>query len=603
MSQFEFKAQNYPDAPGVYRMLQSTDKTLYIGKALNLKKRLSQYFANKHDGRYQLDLLINEVKKIEIIVTNSERDALILENQLIKREKPKFNIRLKDDKTYPYIRLSNDDFPRIEISRESKDGNYKNYGPYTVVSVANHLIDFISTHYGLRRCPGIPLKKLDKACLYEQIGQCSGPCVSKISKEKYSETVKMAEKILNGNMKDVISDAKSKMDAASEVLDYETAAKERDIWKSLKNLNLDQTLEGGHHESVDILSYSQCRGWILLVILQIRGASLWNKDIYEFNAIGPLNEQLESFLLDYYDHRDAPALIAIDDDPSPFVLVQKILTERSKKKIVLRQPKRGELKSWLTMARQNVRAEISCRDLTGSFDSSSQLESIKRECELATKPITCIAMDAAIFGKEEPVVSVVVFTNGKANKKLYRKFIIKGEYLGDIYYIEEALSRWMNRFYNEIKPDLFLIDGGDQQLDVCSGVLKEYNIEVSNNLIAISKGTQRKSGEECLHFTSGKTLYINNAPISMKLFTEMRDEAHRFCNQFNAKRLMQSRLVSSFQKIPGIGPKTESLLRESFPTIIDLKKAKHSEIDAIKKLNQQQKLMLKHWVTANRQKE
>ena len=599
MSRFEFKAQSYPEAPGVYRMLQSSGKTLYIGKALNLKKRLSQYFANKHDGRYQIDLLISEVQKIDVIVTNSERDALILENQLIKREKPKFNIRLKDDKTYPYIRLSNDEFPRIEISRENANSNYKNYGPYTVVSVANHLIDFISTHYGLRRCPGVPLKKLKKACLYEQIGQCSGPCVNKISKKDYGETVKMAEKILNGNMKTVVQDAKARMEAASEALDYEVAAKERDIWKSLKNLNIDQTLEGGHHESVDILSYSQCKGWILLVILQIRGATLWNKDIFEFYAVGPLNEQLESFLLDYYQHRDAPALIAIDDDPSPFMLIQKILSERSKSNIMLRQPKRGELKSWLTMARQNVRAEISCRDLMGSFDTGNQLESIKRECDLPTPPVTCIAMDAAIFGIEEPVVSVIVFKNGKADKSLYRKFIIKGDNLGDIYYIEEALTRWINRFYQEIKPDLFLIDGGNQQLDVCTNVLNHFEIKVTNNLIAISKGDKRKSGEECLHFTSGKILNIRNAPISMKLFTEMRDEAHRFCNSFNAKRLIKSRLMSSFQKIPGIGPKTESVLREYFPTINDLKNAKHKDIESIKKLNQQQKKMLQHWVEAN----
>jgi excinuclease ABC subunit C len=599
MNKFNFKAQNYPESPGVYCMLQADGKTLYIGKALNLKKRLSQYFANKHDGRYQIDLLINEVNHIETIVTNSERDALILENQLIKRQRPKYNIRLKDDKTYPYIRLSTDTFPRIEISRERQNKDYSNFGPYTIVSVANHLIDFISTHYGIRRCPGIPLKKLEKPCLYEQIGQCSAPCVDKISKESYSDTVKIATKILNGDLKNIIKDAKIKMEEASLMMDYETAAKERDIWRALKNLNLEKPIEGGTHDSVDILSYTYYRDWIVLVILQIRNTTLWNKDIFQFRSMGPLYEQLQSFMLDYYQKRDCPKIIAIDDDPKPFDLVQKILNERSQIKIELKQPKRGELKSWMTMARQNVRAEISCRDLTGVFGPDPILRNVKRECELDVEPKTCIAMDAAIFGKEEPVVGVVVFKDGKPDKKSYRKFIIKENKLGDIYYIEEALTRWINRFYDEMKPDVFLIDGGSQQLSVCKDILNEFGIKNNNQLIAISKGDKRKSGEEILHFVTGKNLTIKDAPNAMKFFTEMRDEAHRLCNQFNTKRLIKSRLRSSYQKIPGIGPKTEQTLRKKFPSIQDLLKATKTDINNTQGINSKQKVILNHWIEAN----
>ena len=199
-ARFIFDPRAYPDCPGIYRMLSADSQTLYIGKAQNLGKRLAQYFQGRHDGRYQIDLLLPQVAQVEVIATASERDALVLENQLIKRYKPKYNIRLKDDKTYPYIRLSKDEFPRIEMSREREDSGYEYFGPFTAAGTASRLVEFISTHNGLRRCPGVPLKKLERACLYAQIGQCSAPCIGKVEVAAYSQEVEQARKILPANV-------------------------------------------------------------------------------------------------------------------------------------------------------------------------------------------------------------------------------------------------------------------------------------------------------------------------------------------------------------------------------------------------------------------
>lgn len=585
-------------------MLTSESKTIYIGKALNLRKRLTQYFGNKHDGRYQLDLLIKDVAKIETIVTKNERDALILENQLIKREKPKYNIRLKDDKTYPYIRISKEAFPRIELSREMENPDYEYFGPYTIVSVANHLIDFISTRYQIRRCPGVPLKILDTPCLYDQIGQCSAPCVKKISEENYNEDLKEAKRILNGQTQQAIADAKQRMEQASEALDFENAAKHRDIWQALKNLGKHSTLEGGVHDKVDLFSFAIRHGQMLLVVLQIRSGKLWNKDIFQFQLISSWREPIESFLLDYYQHRDIPNIISFDEECDFLTCCADVLSERANKKIVIKQPKRGELKSWLSMARQNVRAELSCRELTGELDSKHGLELVKNECQLDQLPECGIAIDAAIFGTEEPVVAIIVFQNGRPAKKLYRKFIVKSNALGDIYYIEEAFTRWMKKFYETIQPNFFIIDGGEAQLNIAKSVLDAFHVDYGRRLISISKGDARKSGEEVLHFLSEpKKLDLAQVPHSMKYFTEMRDEAHRFSNQFNQQRLIQSRLSSPFKKIPGIGPKTENKLREKFPTIDHLKKATIEELHECNFLSKSQRKMVEVWIQTNRSPE
>ncbi|MBF0198117.1 MAG: excinuclease ABC subunit UvrC [Planctomycetes bacterium] len=601
-SSFEFIPKAYPEVPGVYRMISDSGEVLYVGKAKNLRKRLSQYFQSQNDGRYQIDLLITKVVQVETIGTRDEKDALILENQLIKRDKPKYNIRLKDDKTYPYIRLSKDEYPRIEVSRQKGDPQYEYFGPYTQSYMASRLVEFISTRYGLRRCPGVPMKTLEKPCLYAQIGQCCAPCVIGKPVMDYCERLSQARRLLAGHTGGLIREAKENMELASEQMNYEMAAHYRDIWKALQGFEKGTILEGGKHESVDVIACIQQRGWNIISILQVRGGVLWNSDHFQQRSMSLWREELPTFLLEYYSHREVAKLISVDDDFEEREDLIGILRDRSGVPCDIRQPKRGELKSWLSMARQNARAEMSCLEATGELDGTEYLERVQRELDLPKLPKKCIALDAAIFSLEEPVGSVVSFLDGKANKKAYRKFKIK-QYAagsGDVYYIEEILRRYLKRCDEESWPDIILIDGGQLQLDAASKVLLEYTNSQSSCLLALSKGEARKSGDELLHIQGrSQPLSLNELPVSMRLWTEMRDEAHRTVNQFISKRMINKRMLSPFSKIPGIGPKSEKVLREHYGTMRDMLLSEPESVMKVKGLNKNQKEMIKYWIMAN----
>ena len=580
-------------------MLSLEGEVIYIGKAKNLRKRLNQYFSNKSDGRFQIEFLVKHTHKVETISTANERDALVLENQLIKREKPKYNIRLKDDKTYPYIRLSNDEFPRVEVSRTKDDKEYKLYGPYTQVSTATRLVEFISTHYGLRRCQGVPLKKLERPCLYAQIGQCSAPCVDKIDEEAYAKTVAMSERILKGETQQAIKDAKKEMQQASDAMNFEKAAYHRDTWKALESFEHRSVMEGGLHQSIDIISCVQHKTWNVISLLQVRNGQLWNSECFQLRALQLWSEELPSFLIELYSHRECPKKILIDDEIEGEEQIQLILSDRAGYKVELGIPQRGELKSWLTMARQNAKAELSCREATGHLEDHTYLERIQKELDLPLLPDKAIALDCAIFSLEEPVGSVVTFKAGKKDKKNYRKFKVRGDFgdKGDVYAVEEVLERYLKRCDETNWPDLILIDGGPVQLAVAAKVLTRLGKVPDRSLLSISKGDKRKRGEEVLHiYGSESTMSFNELPISIRLLTELRDEAHRTSNQFNGKRLLQSRVKNPFLDIPGIGPKTAKLLRSEYGNMKDFEASDPLKLNDLKGLNVRQKKMLSVWI-------
>jgi excinuclease ABC subunit C len=599
---FKFDSKRYPDDPGVYRMLDDQNEVIYIGKAKNLRKRLSQYFIGKSDGRFQIDFLVKQTFTVETIATKDESDALILENQLIKREKPKYNIRLKDDKTYPYVRLSKDEFPRIEVSRNREDSEYQLFGPYTQVSTATRLVEFISTQYGIRRCPGIPMKMLDRPCLYAQIGQCSAPCVKKIDSSHYAENVSMAERLLKGDTQKAIREAKDKMEKSSEQMQFEQAAHYRDTWKALESFEHRSVLEGGVHQSIDIISCIQHKTWNVISLLQTRKGQLWNSECFQQRAMQSWLEEMPSFLIELYSHRDPPKRILIDDDLTEPTALENLLSQRAGYKVQITQPQRGELKSWLSMARQNAKAEVSCREATGHLEDETYLERIQDELQLPNKPMHAIALDCAIFSLEEPVGSIVVFSDGKIDKSKYRKFKVKGEYgeKGDVYAVEEVLERYLKRNLDNW-PDVMLIDGGLQQLNAAANVILRLGYTPDRRLLSISKGEKRKRGEEQLHiYGEVHPRQFGSFPMSERFLTELRDEAHRTSNLFNGQRLIKERLKNPFLIIPGIGQQTAKKLRHAYGTMIEFEKSNPDKLKDIQGITSRQQKMLEVWIKTHR---
>lgn len=599
----DFDPKQYPDEPGVYRMLSAEGRVLYIGKALSLRKRLSQYFQeHRHDGRYQLDLLLPKVNRVEVIVTRDERDALVLENQLIKMEKPRYNIRLKDDKTYPYVRLSKDDFPRVEISRTTGEREYENFGPFVNVGHASKLVELLTCTYGLRRCPPVPLKKLKRPCLYAQIGQCSAPCVDDISREDYADTVAKARKILSGKTGSAIAEAKDSMSIAAENLDYEKAAHWRDVIRALESFQRGALKDSGRRGRIDIFSCVHVRGWMIIAVLGVRDGIFAEAECYQEKALEAWESLFPSFAMEVYNRREIPEMIVSDAGES-FDALTDVLSDRAGSPVNIHHPKRGELRNWLVMARQNARAEASCRTTTGGLGVSEEyLEAVRDETGLARVPKRVIALDISHHGGENPVGSVVVFVNGEPDNTLYRHYKLKREagVEGDARDLGEVLGRYLKRLSPDDVPDAILLDGAKVQLDEGCRVLKEADLEPQGRLMAISKGEGRRSGLESLHMPNQKTRSLEELPVSMRLWTHMRDEAHRYANRLREKRSHQSRLASPFSKLPGIGPKAEKILRATFGTLPRMLNSRPEEVDELKGINKNQKELLKFLITENR---
>ncbi|MBF0245659.1 MAG: excinuclease ABC subunit UvrC [Planctomycetes bacterium] len=599
LGSFRFDPLAYPELPGIYRMRGLEGQVLYIGKALNLRKRLGQYFQKKpHDNRFQLDLLIPQIESVEVVATSCEKDALILENQLIKSEKPKYNIRLRDDKTYPFIRLSKDEFPRIELSRKPGDGVYDNFGPYTEVATANGLIELIVTHFGLRRCPQIPMKKLERPCLYAQIGQCSAPCTGAISALAYGERATQVRQILLGNTRFLKDHAQMEMQACSSRLDYERAAFWRDLLRSLDGYEKRSIGRGKSSQCLDAFSCVESRGWQIIHCLRVIGGQLSDRETIAQRAILNWEDLMPSFLLEFYSYKDIPPLILTDREGENMSEVAEILSERSDRKVKVHKPIRGILHNWSLMSLQNARAELSCREATGGLGSDEEyLLRVWRELDLPRIPFVAVALDLSNLGGEEPCGAVVCFRDGKPDKRSYRHYRIRGEAAGDAAGIREVLLRHLKKLAPEDLPDAILVDGGLQQLSAAAEALQEAGYPADRGLLALSKGAARIRGEEILHFHGDATTRrLAELPASMRLWTHLRDEAHRFSRRLMHKRTSSKRLRSPLLDIPGIGPAAERALRKACGPLSSLRKLPPEKLEEIKGLSRTQKDSLRLWL-------
>ena len=561
--------------PGVYRMLDGEEQVLYVGKARNLKKRVSSYFSRSLNRRIQL--MVSQIARIEIIVTHTEAEALILENHLIKSLKPKYNVLLRDDKSYPYIYLSTDlAFPSLSFQRGSRKGKGRYFGPYPSAGSTRDTLQLLQKLFPVRQCEEGFFQNRSRACLQYQIKRCSGPCVGLIDEQAYAEDVQHAVMFLEGKTNEVIDDLVERMEQSSRALAFEQAAICRDQIQTLRRTQERQYVSGERGD-LDIVALAKQGGSACLQVFFIRaGRNLGNKSFYPTVPSNASEEAvLSAFVSQYYLEKPVPSEIILSRSLEDQLLIEEVLTAQSGRRVRLCSQVRGERARWLKMAKGNADLALRAR-LSSRMDMETRLTALQQALKLPALPERMECFDISHTQGEAAVASCVVFNEQGPLKSDYRRFNIEGITGGDDY---AALRQALERRYRRIKkgevplPDLLLIDGGMGQLATVHGILQELSIS-GLTLLGVAKGADRKAGMEQL-FLLGRKSPIILAPDSpaLHLIQQIRDEAHRFAITAHRQRRSKKRNRSVLEDIPGIGPKRRQRLLKQFGGLQELSRA------------------------------
>ena len=548
--------------PGVYRMLDADGTLIYVGKAKDLKKRVASYFGKKPDSP-KTRALIRQIRDVDVTVTRTEAEALLLESNLIKQHKPRYNVVLRDDKSYPYLYLSTDnEFPRLSFYRGAKSGAGQYFGPYPSAKSARRTLNLTQKLFRIRQCDDNFFRNRSRPCLQYQIKRCTAPCVGLVSPGDYREDVKHTVMFLEGRNEEVIRELTAPMQKAADGLDYERAAQYRDQIISLRKIQENQYITAPRGE-LDIVACYMEGGYACVQVFFIRGGlNLGNKAFFPGHT-GELTEAqvLNAFLPQYYltgsRNRPAPGEILVSHPVADAETLMTLLSERRGKSVRLRRRHRSERRKWVEMALNN--AEIALRTrLSSRDDYVSRFENLQGSLGL-NEPVERIeCFDVSHTSGEATVAACVVFNHGGAVKTDYRKFNIKDAPAGDDY---AAISQAFNRRYSRIKkeegklPDLILIDGGKGQVSSIRAVAEELQLD-EVTLLGVAKGKARKPGMERLVFSDGKT-EASLAPDSpaLHLIQEIRDEAHRFAVTGHRQQRNRKRSRSVLEDVEGVGSK------------------------------------------------
>ncbi len=575
--------------PGVYRMLDAEGTVIYVGKAKNLKRRVSSYFS-RQDTSPKTRALVAQIRNIEVTITNTESEALLLENNLIKAHRPRYNILLRDDKSYPYIYLSDDEFPRLSLhrGRRSKKGRY--FGPYPSASAVRESLNLLQKLFPVRQCEDSFYRNRQRPCLQYQIKRCSGPCVDLVDAETYQEDVRHAVMFLEGKDNAIIDELVKKMEAASAALGFERAAHYRDQIANLRRVQEKQYVmgEGGN---LDVIAAALKEGVGCVQVFFIRnGRNLGNKTYFpQHTAQSDSADILAAFIPQYYiggagGERVIPAEILISESLPEQALLEGVLSEQAGRKVSVSDKLRGERARWLQLAMTNAEQALSSH-LATRQNIMSRFEALQEALELDDMPQRIECFDISHTMGEATVASCVVFDTNGAVKSDYRRFNIEGITPGDDYAaMEQALMRRFKRLKEgEGKfPDILLIDGGKGQLRQAEKVLEELQV-IGVILIGVAKGPSRKPGLEQL-ILSGHTAPIILPPDSpaLHLIQQVRDEAHRFAITGHRQRRAKARRTSTLEGIPGLGPKRRQQLLRQFGGLQEVARAGVEDLMVIK---------------------
>ena len=594
MFHFEEELKKLPAKPGVYIMHDKDDAIIYVGKAISLRNRVRSYFRESTNKSPKIEKMVTKIARFEYIVTDSELEALVLENNLIKEHNPKYNTMLKDDKTYPYIKVTmGEDFPRVLFSRQMKKDKSRYFGPFTSAFAVKDTIELINKLYKLRTCNRVLPRDigLERPCLNYHIGQCMAPCQEYVTKEEYRAQVEQALDFLNGNFAPILNSLKQKMEEASENLEFEDAIRYRDLYNSVKQVAQKQKITDSDGEDKDIIALARDENDAVVQVFFVRGGKLIGREHFIMTRTEDCTQAqvLLDFVKQFYAGTPfIPKELMLQHEIEDIPVLEQWLSARKGSKVHIHVPKKGTKEKLVELAATNAKLVLSKDRERIKREEGRTIGAVKEICELLSIPEAnrMEAFDISNISGFENVGSMVVYEKGKPKRSDYRKFKIKWVAGPDDYAcMKEVLTRRFQHGMEETKeleekqmekefgsftrfPDLLLMDGGKGQVNVALQVLSELGLSIP--VCGMVKDDN--------HRTRG--LYYQNREIAIdtrsegfKLITRIQDEAHRFAIEYHRSLRSKEQVRSVLDDIPGVGPARRKALMRHFKSIDEIRQA------------------------------
>jgi excinuclease ABC subunit C len=580
--------KNLPNLPGVYRMINASDEVIYVGKAKDIKKRVSSYF-NKNLPSPRTRMMVSNIVRIETTVTRSEAEALLLENNLIKGLMPRYNVLFRDDKSYPYITLTGDEYSRLAFHRGSQRKGNQYFGPFPNSVAVRESIQLLQKVFKLRTCENTVFANRSRPCLQHQIERCTAPCVGFISADDYRNDVHQAAMFLQGKTTEVMDTIAEQMNVAATNQDYELAAVFRDRIQALRQVQAKQFVSDFNVSDADVIACTELQGQHCINLVMIRGGRhLGDRSYMPKNSEGEtLETSMEAFLTQHYVAQNTPPLIVvgikIETD-----LIEEVLSEQAGRKVKINTNPIGDKRVWLKMAQTNAELALSQRAAT-SANQAAKLIGLREALNLPDSTERMECFDISHTMGEATVASCVVFDRGDMQNSEYRRYNITGITPGDDY---AAMRDVLTRRYKKVaagegkRPDLVFIDGGKGQLGVAIDVMAEVGLD-DILLVGIAKGEDRKPGLETMIFSdTGEMINLEKDNKGLHLLQQIRDEAHRFAITGHRAKRAKARLHSSLEDIEGIGAKRRKALLTRFGGLDGVKNASIDELANVEGISQ-----------------
>jgi len=586
-----------PACTGVYLMRDAEERVVYVGKAVNLRSRVRSYFTPSAQEHSKVRQLVAEVADLEFIVTDTELEALILEANLIKAHRPRFNVRLRDDKRYPYIKITwTDPFPRVLITRRlARDGN-RYFGPYTSATAVRETLELLRRTFPYLTCNREIGGGDERACLYYDIQLCPGPCIGAVNQEEYRATIRGLVRFLEGRSDEVLADLEKRMQTAAEELDFERAALLRDQLQAARRVTERQKIVAAAGSDQDVIAFARQGGNACVQVFFIRGGKLLGREYFllEGAEAEEDREVMAAFLKQFYEEAAyVPPEVILPEDVDEALVIEEWLRSKRGAKVTLRVPRRGRVKDLVRMATENAAQMLAAVRAQWEADAHKQeqaLDELQAALNLPVRPARIECYDISTTQGAEPTGSMVVFEQGVPRKSDYRRFVVRtvegvDDYAGMREVLTRRFDRWRMVTSGKVRgvrgvkawallPDLLIVDGGKGQLNVALEVLKGFGLQEQVPLAALAKR------EEAL-FVVGRPEPVRPSSQGLFLLQRVRDEAHRFAVTHHRKRRRRAVLASELDSVPGVGPVRRRALLRAFGSVEHIRAATVEELASV----------------------